>query len=68
MTAPSFINGEWVIPESANENENPEVILLRQFELSKREREREKQRAKRRVYLISDFSQINLHPKKIVLF
>jgi len=33
MTAPSFINGEWVIPESANENENPEVILLRQFEL-----------------------------------
>jgi len=33
MTAPSFINGEWVIPDNANEQENPEVILLRQFEL-----------------------------------
>lgn len=33
MTAPSFINGEWVIPDNMDEKENPEVILLKQFEL-----------------------------------
>jgi len=33
MTAPSFINGEWVIPESVDEQENPEVILLKKFEI-----------------------------------
>merc|ERR1712126_652911 len=33
MTAPSFINGEWVIPENVDEKENPEVILLKQFEM-----------------------------------
>ncbi len=41
MTAPTFVNGEWVIPENANEQENPEVILLKQFELSEKERMRE---------------------------
>lgn len=32
MTAPSFINGEWVIPDTINESDNPEVILMRKFE------------------------------------
>jgi len=35
MTAPSFINGEWVIPENVDEQENPEVILLKKFEMMK---------------------------------
>jgi len=33
MTAPSFINGEWVIPDNVDEHENPEVILLKKFEM-----------------------------------
>jgi len=33
MTAPSFINGEWVIPDNVDEQENPEVILLKKFEM-----------------------------------
>jgi len=33
MTAPSFINGEWVIPDNVDEAENPEVILLKKFEM-----------------------------------
>jgi len=33
MTAPSFINGEWVIPENVDEQENPEVILMKKFEM-----------------------------------
>jgi len=33
MTAPSFVNGEWVIPDNVDEKENPEVILLKQFEM-----------------------------------
>jgi len=31
MTAPTFRNGEWVIPDDVDEGENPEVILMKKF-------------------------------------
>lgn len=34
MTAPSLINGEWVIPDTINEDDCPEIILLKKFEIA----------------------------------